>query len=300
MQLKFIHSPKAKGILSVVAASLMFGLGYTFGDVVTAEGMSETCNGLWTAIFSITANLIFSLVRKEDPFIRIKPRQLGLCACCGFLALWLSNVMFLVAYNYMDVAEVTMLHFLYPSFIALIMTILFREKFTKAKLAAMASSIVGMLIITGGFQRANPVGLAAAISTGLLYAVYPVLLETTSLSQVNSTTVVIYMNVVSGTAALLISLATGKFMLPVNGTVICCQIAVACTSVAGYLLTAQGVRLVGATNASFGSMLEPIASCLFAALVLGQTLRPNVILGAVFIVFSIFLTLARDGNRTRP
>ena len=43
-----MKNQKLSGILAVIAASLMFGLGYTFGDVVIAEGMSETCNGLWT------------------------------------------------------------------------------------------------------------------------------------------------------------------------------------------------------------------------------------------------------------
>lgn len=294
MQLQITHSQKVRGILAVIAASLMFGLGYTFGDIVIAEGMSETCNGLWTAIFSIAANVTISLLRKKNPFKRIAPKQIALCIVCGVLALWLSNVMFLVAYKYMEVAEVTMLHFLYPSFIAVFMTVMFRETFTKAKLAAIISSIIGMLIITGGLRLAHPIGLVAAISTGFFYAVYPVLLETTSLRDIDSSTVVVYMNIVSGISALAVSTATGKFMLPVNGTVLFCQIAVALTGLAGFLLTAFGVKLIGATNASFGSMLEPIASCIFASLVLGQTLGANVIVGAMFIVLSIFFTSLRD------
>lgn len=294
MQLQISHAQKARGTLAVVAASLMFGLGYTFGDIIIAEGMSETCNGLWTALFSALGTGIYSLIRGKNPFRRIGRKQIMLCVVCGTLSLWLSNVMFLVAYKYMEVAEVTMLHFLYPSLIAVFMTLAFRETFTKAKLAAIASSIVGMLLITGGFRLGPPVGLAAAISTGVFYAVYPVLLETTSLRELDDATLVMYMNLASGSAALLVSAVTGKLMLPVNGTVLCCQIAVSLSSLSGYLLTSYGVKLIGATNAAFGSMLEPIASCVFASLVLGQVLRTNVLLGSVFILLSIFFASLRS------
>lgn len=289
-----VKNQKFLGILAVVGASLMFGLGYTFGDVVMAEGMSETCNGLWTAVFAIMFNSIIGIARKKSPFKKISPKQTMLCIISGVCAVWLSNLMFLIAYKYMEVAEVTMLHFLYPSLIAVFMTIAFKEKFTKEKLAAIVSSIVGMLIITGGFKLGHPVGLAAAMTTGILYAVYPVMLETTSLKEVESSTVVMYMNIVSGISALTISLATDKFMLPVNGTVLFCEVAVSLTSVIGFLLTAYGVKVIGATNASFGSMLEPIASCIFAAVALGQSLGKNVLIGAVFIIFSILFTSIND------
>ena len=272
----------------------MFGLGYSFGDVIVAEGMSETCNGLWTSIFAIILNAVLGLARKESPFRKIKKKQLKLCCICGVLAMWMSNFMFLVAYRYMEVAEVTMLHFLYPTAITIFMTVFFHEKLTKEKVAATISSIIGMVIITGGFRLGHPVGLAAAMSTGILYAIYPVMLETTSLREVNSSTIIMYIHLSSATTALLVSLSTNTFMLPVNSLVLLCQIAVAFTSVTGYTLTSYGIRIIGASNASFGSMLEPAAGCVFAALVLKQELGANVLVGALFILLAIFFTTVHD------
>ena len=301
MQNNFTLSRKVLGIGAVIGASLLFGLGYTLGDIITAEGMSETCNGLWTALFAASGNLAINLLREKNPIQRLPVKQILLCILAGFASLWLSNCLFLVAYKYMEVAEVTMLHFLYPSFIAVVMTCVFHEKFTKAKLMAIISSIIGMLIITGGFRLGHPVGLAAAIGTGITYALYPLLLETTSLGQVEGSTLLLYMNITSGVSALVISVATGRFMLPVNATVLGCQIAVSLTSLAGFLLTAYGVKVIGATNASFGSMLEPIISCVFAAVLLGQTIGANIYVGAVFIVLSILFTSIQDipGDRIK-
>ena len=51
------------GYAAVAAASLLFGMGYTLGSVVQAEGMSETCNSFWTASMALlpTALSFFSV-----------------------------------------------------------------------------------------------------------------------------------------------------------------------------------------------------------------------------------------------
>lgn len=287
-------SKKILGTAAVITASLLFGLGYTFGSIIRAEGMSETCNALWTSLISIACNLLFCTVRRKNPFRRISRKQLLQCILCGVSATWLCNVMFLVAYSYLSVAEATMLHFLHPSMIAVFMTVCFKEKFTRAKLAAIVSSIVGMLLITGGCQANSLTGIAAALATGVLYAVYPVMLETTSLREVDSSTVVLYMNIFSALSSAVVSLSNGTFMLPNTQTVFFCDLIIAVTGVTAYLLTGYGVRIIGATNASFGSMLEPIASCVFAAVVLSQPLERNVLFGAFFIVLSILFTSVQD------
>lgn len=287
-------SRKILGTAAVITASLLFGLGYTFGSIIRSEGMSETCNALWNALVSITCNLLFCAVRRKNPFRRISKKQLLQCVLCGVCATWLCNVMFLIAYKYLTVAEATMLHFLHPSMIAVFMTLCFREKFTRAKLAAIVSSIVGMLLITGGCQANSLTGIAAALATGILYAVYPVMLETTSLREVDSSTVVLYMNIFGALSSAVVSLSNGTFMLPNTPTVFLCNLAIGITGVMAYLLTGYGVRIIGATNASFGSMLEPIASCVFAAVVLGQPLERNVLFGAFFIVLSILFTSVQD------
>lgn len=51
------------GYAAVAAASLLFGMGYTLGSVVQAEGMSETCNSFWTASMALLLNLGLSRTR---------------------------------------------------------------------------------------------------------------------------------------------------------------------------------------------------------------------------------------------
>lgn len=275
------------GVAAVVAASVCFGMEYTMANVVSEEGMSETCNGLWVGLMTILCGLIYCAVRRQNPFRRMTLKQAGLCVAAGVCAAWLCNMMFLFAYHYLSVSETTMLHFLYPTLTTVFMTVAFRERFTLAKGLAIVCSIAGMALVTGGLTALPAMGIAIAVMSGVFYAVYPILVQTTSLKDVDSTTVVLFMYIISSISSAVISLITGKFSLPVSGTVVLCDVGLAVTSFVGYALTCWGVSVIGAVKAGFSSMLEPVVSCVFAALIVGEVLKVNVIIGAVFIVASI-------------
>lgn len=285
---------KILGILAVIAASVLFGCGYTTGRVARLEGMSESCNSLWIELISIVYYLSICGVRRKNPFRRIEKKQMLLCITCGAVAVFLSNYMFMVAYSYLPVAETTMLHFLHPTLICIFMCLFFREKFTFARLLAIVCSLAGLILINGTISSGTVVGIVAAILTGVFYAVYPVLIQTTSLGEVESLTVVLYMAFFGAVSAAIFSWMNGTFMLPLNTTVLLCDIITAVVNSSGYLLTCYAVKIIGATNAGFGSMLEPITSCVIAALVLGETMKINVLYGAIFIVLSIVFSSLGD------
>ncbi len=100
---------KILGILAVIAASVLFGCGYTTGRIARLEGMSESCNSLWIELISIVYYLSICGVRRKNPFRRIEKKQMLLCITCGAVAVFLSNYMFMVAYSYLPVAETTIL-----------------------------------------------------------------------------------------------------------------------------------------------------------------------------------------------
>lgn len=156
-------------------ASISFGTEYTFADIVASEGMSETCNGLWVGLITLLIGFVYCAIRKQPPIKRMTKKQLLLCVIVGICAAWLCNVFFLLSYHYLSVSEVTMLHFLYPTITTVFMAIAFKERFTLAKAVAILCSIIGMLLVTGGFSGGSVIGMLLAISTGILYAVYPIM-----------------------------------------------------------------------------------------------------------------------------
>ena len=276
------------GYAAVAAASLLFGMGYTLGSVVQAEGMSETCNSFWTASMALLLNLGLSRTRGGRVAGALTRLQLLLCVCCGFCATWLSNFLFMVAYRYLSVPEATMLHFLHPSLVAVFMTVFFKERFSLARLCAIICSIWSMVLISGTVSQASWVGIGAAVLTGVFYAVYPVMLEVSPLGDLDSMTVVFYLNSTTAVCGLLISLGAGSFMLPVSPVVWGCDIILGITNFLAYLMSSYAVHTLGATDTSFGAMLEPVASCVIAALFLGQRMGIKILYAGLLILLSVF------------
>lgn len=289
---------QVQGYAAVIAASLLFGMGYTLGSIVQAEGMSETCNSFWTALFAIGLNLVLFQKKKRKSLSVMTKTQLSLCILCGFCATWLSNVLFMVAYRYLSVPEATMLHFLHPSLIAVFMSLFFKERFSLAKLAAILCSIWSMFLITGTVSRASWIGIGAAVLTGVFYAVYPVMLEVSPLGDLDSTMVVFFMNITTAVSALVISLGAGKFMLPTSPVVWGCDLILGITNFLAYLLSNYAVHMLGATKTSFGAMLEPIASCVIAAILLKQSMGIQIFYAGLLVLLSVFFC-SLNGNKAK-
>lgn len=276
------------GVGAVTAASILFGGGYALGDIVSGSGMAKTCNEFWVSLIIIFYGVIYCFIRKEKVFRRISRTQLALCILCG-VCIWCNNVLFLIAYQYISVTEVTMLHFLHPSLVAVFMTLVFKERFSIYKLIAICCSIAALLLLTGkGTASGSVIGIIAALSTGIFYGAYPIILEVSPLNTVAGETVIIYLNITKAILAAVVSLVTGNFMLPISQTVFVVNIAQSTTGFAAYLLTNLAVRNLGATNASFGAMLEPIVSCIIAAVFLHETMEISVLYAGVLVLLSVF------------
>lgn len=286
------------GYAAVVAASLLFGGGYSLGSAIEASGMSKTCNSLWTSLMTICFALLFCVLRKQNPFRKITKLQVLLCVICG-MCTWMSNFLFLFAYQYLSVAEATMLHFLHPSFIAIFMTLAFKERFSTAKFGAIVCSIVSIFLITGSVPSGALSGIVAAVATGVCYGVYPVLLEVSPLKEVCGSTIILYMNISCAICATVVSLFNGTFSLPISPQVLGLDVLSAISNFFAYLLSAYAVSSLGATKTSFGAMLEPIASCVIAAALLNQRLEITVLYAGVLILASVFLCSLNDRGQSR-
>ena len=55
-----------------------------------------------------------------------------------------------------------------------------------------------------------------------------------------------------------------------------------------YLMSSYAVHTLGATDTSFGAMLEPVASCVIAALFLGQKMGIKILYAGLLILLSVF------------
>ena len=123
------------GYLFAIGASLLFGLYPSIQDVMMLNGTNPLGAVIACLGFAGLFSLIIALVKGET--VRVAPRTFGAFLLAGIAGLLLTNYLLAVAYTLMPVGFATMIHFMYPTVVCLVMSLDFKQGFTPWKLGAM-------------------------------------------------------------------------------------------------------------------------------------------------------------------
>lgn len=202
-----------------------------------------------------------------------------------------TSLLLFAAYNYLPTGVATSLHFLYPTFVALLCFFLFREKLSKLNLLCLILSIGGIaLLFDLSGSSLSLKGILIAAASGLAWAGYIVLLGKARFSGADSFQIMFYDGVISCVLVLLYALLTGGFsvsLTPAGWIAVILTSLV--TSVFGLIFFAIGVRKTSAQVSAIASTLEPITSVLVGVLFLHETLTFRSALGSVLILTAVVL-----------
>lgn len=299
-----------RGTLLVTLSAAAFGL-----MSVLAKDEATAAAGVTTVLLGrfLLAALLFAAVaalRGTRP--RNLPRQaaLGAFALGGFYAAE-STVLF-SALAHLDATITSLVLCTYPVVVLLLAVALGRERASGRKAVALGLAVAGagLVLATGVRGHLDGVGLALAVTSTVLYA--------------------IYVTMADGVARRLDDplafgglLSAGAFATLLMGGTLAGRIhpaAYADGAVAGHIALmatvstvlavaafVAGMRRIGATGASVVASVEPLFTVALAAVLLGETLGPVQLLGGVVLLTGILLvqapepdTLAGDGPPARP
>ena len=170
--------------------------------------------------------------------------------------------------------------------------------FSKLQIAAIIVSIGGMVFLTGAGGNLSVFGMILAILSAFTYGIYLVANEK---GPVNDLPIEVKLFYVSLPATVYFAV-----MAPVTNTL--CAPAGGITGwllliggsgmfmVGGYFLMMAGISKMGASNAAFVSMLEPIVSVIFGTLWFKDPVTYGIVIGGTLVISSILL-IAVDGYR---
>jgi RarD protein len=191
------------------------------------------------------------------------------------------------AYNYTSVATATLAYYMSPVFVVLASPFLLKERMTAKKGICVATSVVGMLLVSGVFSQEGTGdfrGILLGLGAALLYAsVVLINKKITNISAYDKTVVQL-----AAAAAVMVPylLLTEDF------------VAMSLTPLAGVLLLVMGIVHTGVAYALyFGSFdklsaqtvavfgyLDPVAAVILSALILRESMDAPQIFGAVLIL----------------
>jgi drug/metabolite transporter (DMT)-like permease len=203
--------------------------------------------------------------------------------------------LYFAAIKQTSVASAVLITYAAPIFMALLAPLLIREHVPAVSVGALAVSMIGITAISlsggSGDEAVRAGGVVLAILAAITYAFMIVLLKRWA-SEVHPTTVIVWQE---GIAALVLSPA---LLFADLGGVTGADVAyllilgIALTGLTGVLYV-TGLRWVPATTAGILAYMEPVSAAVLAAVILGQSLTPAVIVGGLAIVAAGVVVAAR-------
>ncbi len=284
-----------QGILALVGASVLLGVIPSANKYILLSGMSSGSIVFFMQLTIAVSALIIGMITRQS--FRVSKKQLVMLLIVGAVGMGGTEFLLNIAYGMIPVGLTTMLHFLYPSIVSIIMVVLFKQKMTKLKLGGILLSVAGMLLIadlSGGIKLA---GIAAALCSSLTYTFYMIANEKGNINELPLIIKLFFVSFGSTLAFGIQTAASGTFSLPV-GTVVFVQLffILGLGSMIAFYLLIAGIKLIGASSASFFNMLEPITSLVVSNLIYHDQPSLFTLLGCSLVLSSVLLA-ALDGSK---
>ena len=279
-------------VLFVILASVIYGCVPTLQEYVMLSGASPlglviVCNSV-----AALAALVAGVIRKED--FRLSGKTALSLLLTGAIGLFFTDFLLNLAYTLLPVGFVTMIHFLYPTIVCLIMTVCFREKLTKGKAGAIVFSVAGLILLSGGDFSGSWKGVLVTLATSFAYAFYIVANDRLPTGEVPLMARSFYLNLVTAVTGLCMNAVTHSVTLPRGAGNIAVSVLVGCLISTAVILVNAGIRKLGAAKAGFINMLEPVISLIVSAAVYRYSITAAAIVGSILILGSLLLITLED------
>ena len=286
-----MQNRKLKGVLFSVLSAVLFGTSPILFKTIAAAGINTTTHVVVRSVITMLLAAVLAALNKQPILLRgrmLADALLAFVAGQGLTAILLNS-----SYAYLPAGMATSLHFVYPSVVMLVCVVLFRERVNAFKLAALALSIVAILLMTDRRSNGQWIGLALAVASGVSYAFYILFLGRTSLKDLPMWTFAFWGSfgcVIAGTI-----LGVSTHSLDLSGATVkgvsLLLIMVPLQSVLAVRLFQLGVRYTGSTAASLLSTMEPVTSTILGILLLHEKTDIGKLFGCAAIVLSVVLVV---------
>lgn len=283
------------GILLIALSAASFGTLAIFGRYAYANGMD-----IFTVLFmrfTISAAImtLILLLRKEPfPRGRILAQLIGM----GGLGYVGQSFMYLTAINYASAGLVALLLYLYPFFVMILSTIVFREHITRLKAFALVLALIGtaLTVDPAGGQL---IGALMAVVAAAIYSVY-IIVGTNVMKHVSSvqSSTVIFAS--AGFVFGVLAAIKGPHFPTGNAGWFAMLGIVLIATVIPVVAFLAGLDRIGPTNAAMLSTLEPVVTVLLAAWLFQEKLNAVALLGGALILISVILLTRNELWQIRP
>ena len=275
----------------ILLSGTLWGVIGLFNRNLSAAGLSpQSIVAVRNMGGMLMLGLIFLLFDRS--VFRIKLKHLPYFFGTGIVSVLLFTLCYFTCQQMCSLAVAAILLYTAPTFVVILSALLWKDKITKQKLAALVITFLGCTFVTGiwgGALTITPLGFLLGIGSGFFYGLYSIFARY-ALEHYKPLTVTFYTFVFAGVGSLFVvrpeelsaGLSQPNMLLLVLGLI-------AISTALPYIFYTKGLAEVDSGKASILASIEPVVAALVGIFAFGEPWNPAVLLGLGCILLSVYI-----------
>lgn len=281
-----------KGYIYGILAAAFYGMNPLFALPLYSVGMSTSSVLLLRYLLAIPAVAALLLLRGHN--FRLPANTLFPVICLGLLMGFSSYALF-ESYNFMAAGIASTLLFVYPLLVAVIGTVIFREKLGAVTVISLALAMGGIYMLYAG----NPEGSLSLAGTVLVmlsslsYAVYIVWVNRGKIRHIPTLKLTFYV-LASGSLIFIVqTVSRGSMEFPSTPLTWCSLAGLALLPTAASLVfTTLAIQEIGSTPAAILGVFEPLTALVIGIAVFSEKVTLTDYFGMAMILIAVVMVIA--------
>ncbi len=283
---------KTKGYILGTVAAATYGMNPLFALPLYNGGMNPESVLFFRYLMAIP--ILALMIHARGRSFRVNRREALTLIGMGLLVA-VSSLTLFQSYNFMEAGIASTILFVYPIMVALIMSLIFKEKLSLQTgiCLLMALGGIAMLYKGGDGTTLSLTGTILALLSALTYAIYIVGINQSTLKNTATLTVTFYV-LVFGVSLFIIRLLTGvELTIPSKWYLWANLLALAIFPTAiSFLCTTSAIQYIGSTPTAILGALEPVTAIIFGITVFGERITPREAMGIALILIAVTFVIA--------
>jgi drug/metabolite transporter (DMT)-like permease len=285
---------RAKGVALAFVSAVSFSTLGLFAKLVYSQGMAPAQALAWR--FTIASIGLWAMLLRKGGHRR-PARDYRSALLLGALGFSPQAGLYFLAVRFLDPGLASLLLYLYPAFVVGMSFLFLRRKPRATQLLALLASSAGCVLTLWTRGSYPVIGFVFGLAVAITYAAYLVAGERimSRLDPVFATT-----NVLTAAAVVywVVTLATGAFFLPTTSASIAGVLGIAVIgSIIPIVALFASIRIIGSSDASLVSTIEPLFTVALSALLLGERLTGLQFAGGALILTGVVVLNVRWRRR---
>lgn len=298
-----ICAPRLAGMgpLACLLSAAAFGVMAVFAKLAYDEGV--TLEGLLLVRFGVAGALLLAVSQLRGQFRGMGGHAIVTGLLMGAAGYAAQAGLYFGALTRVDASEVTLVFCVYPLLVMLGAVLTRRDRPSLKRGLALCVAMVGVVLVLGGAsaESFDAVGAALALGSAVVYTVYILVSDRVAGTDPLAFTALVCCGAFTTFAVWSAVQGAPDLGFAANGWLWLLMIALVST-VGAILLFFFGLSQVGPTVASLLSIIEPVVTATGAALVFGESLSAQQVLGGLMVLGAVGIVQwpAESGRRARP